>query len=134
MNSFFPDSVKSWNNIGNDFHLCNSIGTFKKNIINLFRPIAKSIYTVHDPKGLKYLFQLRVGLSPLKSHKKRHKFADTPIDWCDCNCAPEDTRHFLFHCKFYDVQRRNLINSVTPLLVTHPGVNIVDDIDLFLYG
>ena len=134
MNSFFPDSVISWNNIGNDFHSCNSIGNLKKCIINLFRPVPKSIYSVHDPKGLKYLFQLRVGLSPLKSHKKNHNFADTPVDWCDCNCAPEDTCHFLFFCHFYEVQRRNLINSVTILLLTHPDVNIVGNTDLFLYG
>ena len=49
-------------------------------------------------------------------------------------CAPEDTRHFLFHCKFYEVQRVILINSVTPLLLAYPGVDVVDNTDLFLYG
>ena len=70
MNSFFPDAVKLWNNIGEDFHSCNSIEIFKKNITNLIRPPSKPIYSVHDPIGLKYVFQLRVGLSPLRSHKK----------------------------------------------------------------
>ncbi len=100
MNSFFPDAVKIWNNIGEEFHSCNSIEIFKNNINKLIRPPSKSIYSVHDPKGLKHIFQLRIGLSYLKSHKKNHKFTDTPTDRCDCNCAPEDTRHFLFHCKF----------------------------------
>ena len=134
MNSFFPDSVKFWNNIGNDFHSCASIGIFKKRIINLIRPSPKLIYSVHDPKGLKYRFQLRIGLSPLKSHKKRHKFVDTPVDWCDCNCAPEDTNHFLFNCYFYEVQRRKLINSVIPLLLGNHSINIVNNTDLLLYG
>ena len=89
---------------------------------------------MHDPKGLKYLFQLRVGLSPLKSHKRKHNFADTPDDRCDCNRAPEDTCHFLLYCRFYEVQRRNLLNLVTLLLLTYPDVNIVDNTDLFLYG
>ena len=70
MNSFFPDAVKLWNNIGDDFHSCNSIEIFKKNITNLIRPPSKPIYSVHDPIGVKYVFQLRVGLSPLRSHKK----------------------------------------------------------------
>ena len=70
MNSFFPNAVKLWNNIGDDFHSCNSIEVFKKNITNLIRPPSKSIFSVHDPKGLKCVFQLRVGLSPLRSHKK----------------------------------------------------------------
>ena len=70
MNNFFPNAVKLWNNIGDDFHSCNSIEIFKKNITNLIRPPSKSIYSIHDPKGLKCVFQLRVGLSPLRSHKK----------------------------------------------------------------
>ena len=123
MDSFYPDAVKSWNNLGNEFNSCNSINKLKNNIVNLIRP-----------QGLKYLFQLRIGLSPLKSHKKRHKFADTPFDRCDCNCAPEDTCHFLFHCNLYVRQRRNLVNSVTQILLLYPDVNIVDNTDLFLYG
>ena len=69
MNSFFPDAVKLWNNIGEDFHSCNSIEIFKKNITNLIRLPSKPIYSVHDPIGVKYVFQLRVGLSVLRSHK-----------------------------------------------------------------
>ena len=74
MNSFFPDAVKIWNDIGEEFHACNSIEIFKNNINKLIRPPSKSIYSVHNPKGLKYIFQLRIGLSSLKSHKKNHKF------------------------------------------------------------
>ena len=133
-NSFYPDSVKSWNDIGNEFNLCNSIAKFKTDIIKLIRPIPKSIFKLHDPKGLKYLFQLRLGLSPLRSHKKNHNFADTPVDWCECNCAPEDTRHFLLHCKFHDVPRTNLFNSINQILLNYPQLNIVHDSDLFLYG
>ena len=56
MNSFFPDAVKIWNDIGEEFHACNSIEIFKNNINNLIHPPSKSIYSVHDPKGLKYIF------------------------------------------------------------------------------
>ena len=58
MNSFFPDAVKIWNDIGEEFHSCNSIEIFKNNINKLIRPPSKSIYSVHDPKGLKYIFNL----------------------------------------------------------------------------
>ena len=96
MNSFFPNAIKSWNGIGSEFQSCTSLGSFKRSILNLIRPIDKSIFAIHDPPNLKRLFQLRVGLSPLKCHKKRHNFIDTPNDWCDCHCAPESTKHFLF--------------------------------------
>ena len=38
------------------------------------RPMYKSVFNIHDIKGLKYLFQLRMNLSPLRSHKKHHNF------------------------------------------------------------
>ena len=83
---------------------------------------------------MKCVFPLRVGLSPLRSHKKHYNFVDTPTDWCDCNSAPEDTRHFLFHCKFYEAQRYDLLSAVTPLLLDYPNVYVLDNTDLFLYG
>ena len=43
---------------------------------------------------MKRLFQLRIGLSPLK-HKKRHNFKDTPIDTCCCQFFTETTEHFV---------------------------------------
>ena len=134
MNSFYPDAVKSWNNLGDEFNSCKSIKKFKNDINNLIRPLSKPVFSIYDPKRLKYLFQLRVSLSALKHHKKRHNFADTPFDLCDCNCAPEDTCHFLFHCNLYTLQRRNLINSVTQILLPYPDVTIFENTDLFLYG
>ena len=56
----------------------------------------KSIFGVHDPFGLRYLFQLRASLSPLRSHKSRHNFIDTPSDICHCKQGVEDTSYFLF--------------------------------------
>ena len=52
----------------------------KANILSRIRPIQKNIFGIHDPLGLRYLFQLRVGLSPLRHHKKLHNFADTPSE------------------------------------------------------
>ena len=67
-----------------------------KDILSLVRPEKKGIFGIHDPSGLRILFQLRVGLSTLIYHKKRHKFIDTPSDNCCCNHGPEDINHFFF--------------------------------------
>ena len=75
MNSFFPDAIKIWNNIDIEFHTCTSLSIFKRNILNLIRLESKTVFGIHDPIGLKRLFQLRVQLSPLKSHKRRHNFS-----------------------------------------------------------
>ena len=73
-----------------------------------FRPQTKNIFGIHDPSGLRYLFQLRISLSPLISHKFRHNFADTPSEICSCNQGIEDTNHFLFSCPDYATPRATL--------------------------
>ena len=67
-NSFFPDSVSMWNDLGPNLRETASISKFKEKLLKLYRPVKKSIFNVHD-NGIKWIFQLRVGLSPLKSHK-----------------------------------------------------------------
>ena len=68
MNSFFPNVIKSWNNLSDDFKSSSSLGNFKHITLNLIRPPCKSVFGTHDPIGLKYIFRLRVGLSPLNCH------------------------------------------------------------------
>ena len=94
----------------------------------------KTLFGVHDTIGVKYLFQLRVGLSPLKFHKKRHNFADTLNDWCDCHCAIEDISHFLFFCTSYELPRMELVDSVMNILISKNLQHLSEDVDTFLYG
>ena len=96
-NSFYPDSVISWNAIGPELRGAESLSIFKKNILKIIRPVKRNIFKIHNPNGIRWIFQLRVGLSPLKSHKKHHKFQDTPDDECVCRNA-ETTQHFLLKC------------------------------------
>ena len=78
----------------------------------LLRPMSKPRFGIHDPQGIKHLLQLRVGLSP-RRHKTTHNFLDTPNDWCDCPCAPEDTKHFLLHCHLYYPDKNSILQSQT---------------------
>ena len=47
---------------------------FKSNALKLIRPEKKNVFNIHDPKGMKRLFQLRVGLSALRDHLKASQF------------------------------------------------------------
>ena len=58
-----------------------------------------------------------MNLSPLRNHKRRHNFADTP----ECNQDIEDTSHFIFKCPRYTTPRLNL---------NHLG----NQLELYLYG
>ena len=55
-----------------------------------FRPKTKSIFGIHNPVELRYLFQLRASLSPLRGHKWCHNFNNTPIVICRCNKGIEE--------------------------------------------
>ena len=96
-NSFFPDAIDSWNIFIKHFDDYPSFQTLKEHINTCLRPKIKSIFGIHDPVGLRYLFQLRVSLSPLRSLKWRHDFIDTSFDMCRCNHGNEDTNPFFVH-------------------------------------
>ena len=135
-NSFYPDTVKNWNNIGSEFREAASLSIFKSSLLKLIRPRKQPIFNVHNPIGVKRIFQLRVGLSPLKSHKKNHNFQDTPLDICNCLITAETTHHFLLNCSIYNDSRRDLFDVINPI-IRENGLPFLDDsqlIRLLLYG
>ena len=128
LNSFFPDAISSWNNIISSFEHFPTFDVLKNHIISLIRPCAKSTFGVFDPSNL------RVGLSHLRSHKKRHNFKDTPSDMCLCKQGVEDTGHFLLFCPFYNPHRMTLTNSVDEILRKNNLNTVEHSVQLFLYG
>ena len=93
-NTFYSNAISSWNNIIVNIQGNITKSTIKSRVLKIIRPNSNSFYDIHDPIGLHILFQLRTGLSPLRSHKFRHNFQDTPSDICACTRGIEDTKHF----------------------------------------
>ena len=89
-----------WNNIDTCFQTCTALNKFKRQTLSL-RPNAKAVFCIHDPIGLRYLFFLRVNL--------------TPSEFCGCECAIEDISQFLL----YTEQRRTPSLHVFALLRSH---------------
>ena len=133
-NSFFPDAISTWNNIISMFEDLPTESALKKRILACVRPIPKTIYGVYNPSSTRYLFQLRVGLSNLKSHKKQHNFLDTPSDTCNCKQGIEDTRHFLLDCPFYAIHRETLSTHVNDILRKNQITPTINDVQVYLYG
>ena len=69
-NSFFPNAISSWNGIITHFEHFPTLDGLKNHLLSFFRPKSKPNFGLHDPEGLRYLSQLRLGLSHLRSHKK----------------------------------------------------------------
>ena len=137
-NSFFPDSVTLWNELGPELRGADTLPIFKKKMLKLYRPEKKTLYNIHDPNHIKWIFQLRVGLSPLKSHKKNHKFKDSSDDTCSCPLRTSETsEHFFFHCPNFIVHRQELFQSLNHIMLAHDMRLQDDDIGflrLLLYG
>ena len=66
-NSFYPNAIRLWNNLDTELHERKSLETFKKCIRSVIKPPQNSLFRIYNPCGTSY--ELRVGLSPLRSHK-----------------------------------------------------------------
>ena len=108
--SFYPSCLMEWSKLSHLIRASPTIASFKSKLLVLIRPTAKSVYGIHDPVGLSYLTQLRVGLSRLNFHKFRHNFGDTIDAMCPSNDGIENEEHFLLLCPSFDTQRRNLLD------------------------
>ena len=128
-NSFFPDSGTMWNELGPQLRGAESLSIFKNKLLKLYRPAKKSLFNIHDPNCIKWIFQLRVGLSPLKSHKKNHNFQDTPDEICHCSANAETSQHFLLHCPNFVVQRHDLFEILNPIMLVN-NLPFIDDKNL----
>ena len=134
---FYPNCISEWNKLDPEIRLAPSVAVFKKKLLSMIRPPAKSVFGVHDPIGLSYLTQIRVGLSKLKLHKFRHNFRDTIDPMCPTNDGIEDTEHFLLLCPSFDIERRDLLAGVSELLRPYVRINSLPNnalIQILLYG
>ena len=110
-NYFFPSAIIKWNNLDPNLRNSKSISVFKEKILNFIRPSPNSFFDCHNPKGVKLITRLRLGLSHLREHKLKHSFQDTINPLCKCGQDIESSNHFFLHCPFFINERRTLLNT-----------------------
>ena len=132
--SFYPDAIEKWNDIGVEFRSIEKLSAFKTAYLNLIRPPKKDIFNIHNPDGIKRIYQLRVGLSPLLSHKNKHNFKDTPSPSCSCGNSNEDVSHFLLFCPFFSDARNILFSNISKLVPNFTLLDPESQIQCLLYG
>ena len=111
-NSFFPSSIKEWNNLDPQIRISKSISTFKHNNLKFIRPKPNKVYYCHIPKGIKLLTRLRLSLSHVREHKFKHNFQDCLNPLCLCGNEIETSTHYLLHCPTYTNERLTLLNKI----------------------
>ena len=111
--NFFPSTIIERNKL--DWKIKNSerIKTFKKRMLSFFRPSPNSTFNYYNPKGIKRLSRLRLGLSRLREHKFKHSFQDSLNSFCSCGKGEVETSsHYLLHCSNYSKERLALLNTI----------------------
>ena len=73
-NSFFPFCISEWNKLSNLTKQSENIKKFKNMLMKDIKSNEQSLFSIHDPKGVKLLSQLRLNFSHLNKLKFRHNF------------------------------------------------------------
>ena len=133
-NSFFPSVVIEWNKLDQNIRNSENLFIFKKKLLKFIRPSGNSVFRCHNPKGIKLLTRLRLGLSHLREHKFKHGFLDSLNPICSCGQDIETSTHFLLHCSNYSNERLTFLN-----ILRNIDDNILNKSDLtvtetLLYG
>ena len=123
-NSFFPSAVIEWNKLDLNIRNSESLNVFKNSLLKFIRPSGNSVFNCHNPRGVKLLTRLRLGLSHLREHKFKHGFQDSLNPICSCGNDIETSAHFLLYCPHYSSERSTFVCpkdqlSVCPLRSKH---------------
>ena len=114
--NLYPHSLYEWNKLDPEIRESFSVSVLKKKLFSDIRPPANSVYGIHNPKGIAFLTQLRMGLSKLNLRKFKHNFKDTINPMCPVNDGIEDTEHYLLLCNSFREQRCSLLTGVNDVL------------------
>ena len=133
-NSFSPSAVIEWNKLDLNIRNSESLNTFRKSLLKFIRPSGSSAFNCHNPRGVKLLTRLRLGVSHLREHKFKHGFQDSLNPICSCGNDIKTSAHFLLHCPHYSNERSTFLNTIRNI-----NRNIFDKNDLqitetLLYG
>ena len=111
--TFFPSTIIEWNKLDWEIENSESIVTFRKRILSFIGPSANSTFYFNNPRGIKLLPRLRLGLSHLTEHKLKHSFQDSLNPFCSCGKDEvEISTHYLLHCSNYSEKRLAFLNTI----------------------
>ena len=133
-NSFFPSAVIEWNKLDLNIRNSESLNVFKNSLLKFIRPSGNSVFNCHNPRGVKLLTRLRLGLSHLREHKFKHGFQDSLNPICSCGNDIETSAHFLLHCPHYSNERSTFLNTIRNISRSIFDKNHLQITETLLYG
>ena len=120
--SFLPSTTRDWNSLSTETKQADSVNSFKQSL-NKDKPSIPSYFYTGSRIGQILHSRIRTKCSSLNLDLFLKNITESPL----CRCGSiENAQHFFFHCRYYEVQRRELMIAVSPYL--NPSLK------LFLYG
>ena len=113
--SFFPSTVRQWNQLPYETRNVASLGQFKAKLkFTPKQPVCYSelLYFGNRSTAVKHT-RLRLGCSRLNAHLFKIGVIDSPQ--CSCGTGIEDTLHHFFMCPMYSNLRVDLSSKVIPI-------------------
>ena len=98
------------------------------------RPNPNSIFNYHNPKAIKYLSRIRLGLSRLRENKFKHSFQDTLNPICFCGSDVERPCHYLISCLIFNAERNTLLNNIRKIAPSILNLNHSQITYVLFYG
>ena len=95
---FFSSTIIEWNKLDHNKINSSSFNIFRKSILKFIWPSTNSFSNSHNPKGIKFVTRLRLGLNHLRKHKLKHSFQDSLNLSCNCGLDIGSTAHYLRQC------------------------------------
>ena len=85
------------------------------------------MYTCHNPKGIKLITRLRLGLSRFREHKFKHNFQESLNPLPNCGHGIKSTTHFFLHCPLFTNERYTLLSTESSI-----DCNLLNNTDFVL--
>ena len=127
-------NILEWNKLDASLWNSASYNVFKNIILKFIRPSPNKIFQFHNPKAIKLLTRLRLGLNYLREHKFKLNFQDTLNALCCCGLDIETTSHYFLHCLLFHAERSTLLNNINEIdsAILNKSESVV--IRILLYG
>jgi hypothetical protein len=123
-NSFFPNTIRLWNNLDRSIKNRDSLESFKYHLKKAKCRKRNKLYSKFNGSKAVNHTRMRLGLSGLKA--QRYEYNHVPNPTCEyCGARREDALHFLLQCRTFAHMRVTLLDSVNTL---YRNKNIVRDL------
>ena len=107
---------------------------FKKKLLKIIHPYGNSVFRCHNPKVIKLLTRIKLGLSHLREHKFKHGFLHSLNPSCSCGQNIETSTCFLPRCSNYSNERLtflSIIRNIDSNILSKNGFRVMETL---VYG